>query len=226
MLRAGGAWAAIAACVLALGVGATTARAEFVATAEDPAGDSTDPNPGRDIAAVSLVYDRGTGTLTGSVRLGGSPVDAPSFITLLAGARTATGCDAAPVAGLTAYTDEFSADWLLLDSPTGPPVARGEADKRGFDAVVQQFEATDAALRGHRWDCVVATLNEPGNAANVYDTTAPIDLAGQPRLAVRVQAPEKFRPGRQATVKITVSNPGDARPGACVCASVTRATCA
>ncbi|HWV87780.1 MAG TPA: hypothetical protein VNZ62_20185 [Capillimicrobium sp.] len=138
------------------------------------------------------------------------------------------------MAAFSSFTDTFEADWLLLDSPTAPPVARGEADKRGFGTVVPQFEVTDAALRGHPMGLRVATLSEPGDAANVYDTTDPIDLAAQPGLAVRVRAPKTFRPGRPATVKIAVSNLGDAatervrvrvRLGACTCAWAARATC-
>jgi hypothetical protein len=64
-------------------------------------------------------------------------------------------------------------------------------------------------LGGHPWNCVVATITEPGNPANVYDTTGPIELVGQPGLSVRVRVPEQFRRNRPESLKITVSNPGD-----------------
>ena len=194
--------------VMAFG-GAATARAEFIATATDPSGDAADPSPGRDITSVGLAYDRKAGSLSGFVRLAGSPEEFPSLITLFASVRTATGCDGYPAGGFGSYSGEFGASWLQLDSATGPPAARGEADKRGFDSEVQTFEASDAALGGRPWDCVVATISEPGNAAVVYDTTGPVELVGQPGLSVRVRAPDRFKRNRKEALKITVSNPGD-----------------
>ena len=114
-----------------------------------------------------------------------------------------------PTAGFGSYSYEFGASWLRLDSPTAPPSARGDADKRGFDTAVQTFEASDTALSGRQWDCVVATITEPGNAARVYDSTGPIPLVGQPGLSVRVRGPEQYRRNRAQALKITVSNPGD-----------------
>ena len=188
---------------------AADVRAEFIATATDPAADAADPHPGRDITAIAMVYDRKKGSLSGFVRFRGSPEDAPSFITLFAGMRSATGCDGYPAGGFGSYTDEFGASWTRLDSPGSSPTARGEADTRGFDSEVQTFEVTDAALADRPWDCAIATITEPSNAANVYDTTGPIALVGQPGLAVNVRAPDEFRPNRRASLKITLSNPGD-----------------
>ena len=190
--------------------GATaSARADFIATAADPSGDAADPSPGRDITSVGMAYNRKEGTLSGYVRFRGSPDGVPSLITLFAGMRTAAGCDGYPAGGFGSYSDEFGSSWLRIDSPTGPVAARGEADKRGFDSEVQTFEASDAALAGRPWDCVVATITEPGNAANVYDSTGPIALVGQPGLSVRVRAPKQFRRNRSYALQIRLSNPGD-----------------
>jgi hypothetical protein len=199
----------VAVCVVTVFGATASARADFIATAADPSGDAADPSPGRDITSVGLAYDRKEGSLSGVVRFRGSPEDVPSLITLFAGVRTATGCDGYPAGGFGSYSDEFGASWLRLDSATGPAAARGDADKRGFDSEVQTFEATDAELGGRPWDCVVATITEPGNAANVYDTTGPIELVGQPGLSVRVRVPKQFKRNRSESLKITVSNPGD-----------------
>ena len=209
MLRTGQGLVAFAVCVLMIFGGAASARAEFIATATDPSGDAGDPSPGRDITSVGLTYNRKEGSLSGFVRFGGSPEAAPSLITLFASVRTATGCDGFPAAGFGSYSYEFGASWLRLDSPTAPPSARGDADKRGFDTAVQTFEASDTALSGRQWDCVVATITELGNAARVYDSTGPIALVGQPGLSVRVRGPEQYRRNRAQVLKITVSNPGD-----------------
>jgi hypothetical protein len=200
---------AFAVCVLTIFGGAAFARAEFVATATDPSGDAADANPGRDITSVGMTYNRNEGSLSGFVRFRGSTDGVPSFITLFASVRTATGCNGYPAGGFGTYSDEFGASWLRLDSPTGPAGASGDADKRGFDSEVQTFEASDTALSGRRWDCIVATISEPRNAANVYDSTGPIALVGQPGLSVRVRRPEQFRRNRSQALKITVSNPGD-----------------
>jgi len=196
-------------CVVTIFGGTASARADFIATATDPSGDAADPSPGRDIMSVGLAYNRKEGSLSGYVRLRGSPDGIPSFITLFAAVRTAAGCDGYPAGGFGSYSDEFGASWVRLDSSTGPPAARGDADKRGFDSEVQTFEASDAALGGRPWDCVVATITEPRNAAYVYDTTGPIELVGQPGLSVRVRAPKQFRRNRSQSLKITLSNPGD-----------------
>jgi len=199
----------VAVCAVTIFGATASARADFIATATDPSGDAADASPGRDITSVGLAYDRREGSLSGFVRFRGSPDGVPSFITLFAGVRTAAGCDGLPAGGFGSYSDEFGASWVRLDAATGPPAASGDADKRGFDSEVQTFEASDAALGERPWDCVVATITEPRNAANVYDTTGPIELVGQPELSVRVRAPKRFRRNRSQSLRITLSNPGD-----------------
>jgi hypothetical protein len=198
---------AAAIAVLAL---APAAQANFIATIEDPAGDVADPSPGRDIAALTLDYDPRTGSMAGSIRMHAAPGDeARSLITLAAAKRTATGCDGYPAGVFGSYSYEFGASWLRLDAAGAPPVERGEADKRGFDDAVQTFEAEAPALAGQPFECVVAILSEPGNAANVYDTAGPVDLVGQPALSVRVSVPKRFKPRRAKRMKVRVTNTGD-----------------
>lgn len=197
--------AAIAGLVLA----APAAPANFTATAEDPAGDASDASPGRDITAFGMDYDRRTGALKGIIRLRGAPgEEGRSLITLAVGMRTATGCDGYPAGILGSDSDEFGASWLRVDAP-GPATESGDADKRGFDDAVQTFSAETAALAGQPYQCAVALLSEPGNAANVYDTAGPVDLVGQPALSVRVKVPKRFTPGRANRMTVRVSNPGD-----------------
>lgn len=208
MLRSGWACSLFAVCALtALGAPAS-ARADFVASASDPSGDASDPSPGRDITSIGLAYDRKEGSLSGFVRLRGSPEETPSLMTLFAGVRTANGCVGVPAGGFGAGTEEYDARWLKLNA-TGQTVARGDADKTGFDSPLQRFEVSEPALRGGAWDCAVATLSEPGNAAIVYDTTGAIPLVGQPEISVRVRTRDQFRRNRSHTLKFRVSNPGD-----------------
>jgi hypothetical protein len=90
--------------------------------------------------------------------------------------------------------------------------ARGDADKDGGDRSVQTIEATARALRGMRPDCALVLLSEPSNAANLYDAIGPVRLVPQPGLSVRAGGvPEDVRAGRSYTLKVTVTNPGDAR---------------
>jgi hypothetical protein len=205
--------AAAAATTVAL-AGASAAQANFVASALDPAGDSADPNPGRDITAIGLSYDPDGGELLGGIRLGGDPVDeADALITLFAGSQTATGCDGVPAAGFGSYVSEFGASWLRFDDPAhnGP---RGEADKTGFGSQVQEFETTDPQLAGQRLDCVIATLSEPGNAANVFDVAGPLPLVGRPALSLRIGGVRRdFRPGRPRKVTLTLANDGHGPTG-------------
>lgn len=185
---------------------AAPATANFVATATDPAGDAADP--GRDITAAGMAYDRRTGRLSAALRLRGTP-STRSFITLVAGVRTATGCNGYPAAGFGSYSDELDASWLRLDgeSRAGP---RGEADKVGGGTTVQTFETEQRGLVGGRWSCVSATVTEPGNARTVYDSLGPFTLVGQPGLSLTVRGvPKRFERNRSRRLKIRVSNTGD-----------------
>ncbi len=201
--------AALAAFATAVGA-APIAQANFVATADDPAGDATDPSPGRDITAVGFSYDHRSGELIGAVRLRGEPGEQPALVSLFAGTRTASGCDGFPATGFGSDTSSFEARWLRLNDASGSG-PRGDADKTGYRAAIQKFEATDRQLAGQRPDCVVAILSELGNASNAYDSVGPIALVGQPELALRVSGvPKVFAPGRPRRIKVTLTNGGDA----------------
>lgn len=208
--RLGSLLVAVAATGVALAF-ATAAQANYVAVANDPAGDATGAQPAHDLTAIGLSYDRDSGELVGGIRLAGEPSgDARAFVSLFAGKRTATGCNGIPAAGFGSYTDEFGASWLRIDSTTGDGPS-GEAEKRGFLAQVQEFEIADARLQGHALDCAIATVSEPGNSANIYDTAGPVPLVGQPALSLRV--PNRsltLRAGRPRKIKLTLANDGDA----------------
>lgn len=202
----------LVACAL-LSFAASGAEAAYVGAAKDPAGDSADPDPGRDITAVGLGYDRRSGALIGALRLRGAPSsESSAFITLVAGVRTASGCNGYPAIGFGSYSDEHGASWLKL----APTVAtdRGEADKSGYLDAVQKFEITAGALAGNRPDCVVATLTEPGNPDNVYDSAGPVPLRPLAGLEAQLgNVPEVMRPGRERRLKLVLRNPGDAPTG-------------
>jgi hypothetical protein len=203
----------VAATAIALAAPAA-AEANYLATAPDPAGDAADPSPGRDITAIGLSYDRRSGELDGAIRLAGEPAEgASALVTLFAGTRTASGCNGVPAAGFGSFSDEFGASWLRIDDAAGNG-PRGEADKAGYRSTIQEFEVTDLRLAGQRFNCVIATLSEPGNPSNIYDAAGPIDLVGQPALSLRISGTRRaFRADRPRKVKLTLSNPGDAPTG-------------
>jgi NPCBM-associated, NEW3 domain of alpha-galactosidase len=205
--------AAIAPTALALAA-VSVAQANFVAVATDPAGDAGDPSPARDITGAGLSYDPRSGELVGAIQLRGEPSgETNAFVSLLAGTRTASGCDAQPTAGFGSYSDEFGASWLRLDDPAGNG-PRGEADKRGYLADVQRFEISDPQLADLSPDCAIALLTEPGNPANVYDALGPLDLVGQPALSLSIRGvPRTFGAGRPRRIKLVVTNEGDAPTG-------------
>lgn len=132
------------------------------------------------------------------------------MLTLYAGRKTATGCDGAPTLGFVSFTDEFGASWLRLDDAGGSG-PRGDADKSGGGDSVQRFNVTDPGLKQARPECVMASVNELGNAANVYDTIGPFTLDGLPDLALRVKGVprERLKLGQTRRIKITVTNTGD-----------------
>lgn len=190
------------------------ASAAFLTTGTDPAGDSTDADPGRDIVAVALSYDRREGALRGGVRFAGEPdFDLPANLTLLAGRRTATGCDGYPAIGFGTQTDMRRASWIRLDAPGAPPGAQGIADKT-YDEALEEYEAFEKALAGKRPNCVVAQLNEPGNPGVVYDIAGPYALRALPELDARLgKLPKAMTPGTTKTIRVTLRNPGDAPTG-------------
>lgn len=200
--------------LLALAAAAPAAQANFVGLGQDPAGDAADPHPGRDIVSVGTAYDRRTGHLRGGVRLRGEPgQEAPANLTLFAGNRTPTGCNAFPAIGFGTQTNLTGADWVRLDRAGGAPAARGSA-KKLYDVATEEYEATTKDLAGRRPDCVIAQLNEPGNPANVYDVAGPFALKGLPELEVRLgKAPAIFRSGKPRTIRATVRNVGDGPTG-------------
>jgi len=195
-------------------VAASAARADFAATATDPAGDATDASPGRDITAIAFAYDRRGGRLFGAIQLRGAPQQGEgALVSLFAGTRTASGCGGFPALGFGSVTDETGARWLRIDDASGNG-PRGPASKSGSLSNVQEFEVTDPQLAGRRLDCVVATLTELGNAAVVYDQAGPVPLAGLPALAARMSGTaHPFTAGRRYRVKLTLTNAGDAPTG-------------
>lgn len=200
-----------ASCALALAPAA--AQAGFVAFGRDPGGDSGAPEAGRDLLAAGVGYDRRAGELVTAIQLGGAPRDGGAFVTVLVARRTATGCDGAPATGFSSLTDETSARWLRFASPT-EVTASGDASKRGGTQPVQQFSIVDRRLANIPADCAVVVLSEPGNAQNVYDHVGPLELRAQPSLALTLGGlPEEVRSDRTYSLKVTVSNPGDAPTG-------------
>lgn len=207
-------FAALAALILLIGLGLTSsASANFVATGTDPAGDSTDPHPGRDIVRVGLTYDRRTGNMQGGVMLRGEPSsEAPANLTIFAGRRTATGCNGYPAIGFATQTDMRGADWVLLRSPTARPIT-GQATKT-YEGRAEDYEATDWQLRGMRPNCVIAQLNEPGNSAVVYDVSGPHAVRGLPELEIKMgNVPTSVRPNRPQRIRVVVRNVGDGPSG-------------
>lgn len=195
-------------------VSVCAARANFVATATDPSGDATDASAGRDLTGVGLSYDRRSGELVGAIRLRGEPShESNAFVSLFAGTSTPSGCNGVPAAGFGSYSDEFGASWVRIDDAAGNGPG-GEADKRGYLADVQEFEVGDRQLAGRRLDCVIATLTEPGNPVNVYDSVGPIALVAQPGLSLRMSGvAQTFGAGRPRRIKLALSNQGDAPTG-------------
>ncbi len=198
----------LAAFVVSL-TSTTGASANFVATGQDPAGDSADASPARDIVRVGLAYDRRTGNLKGGVRLAGSPSsDTAANLTVFAGRTTSGGCTGYPAIGFGTQTDLTGADWVLLHDSASPPV-RGDAEKV-YDEVAEEYEATEDALRGKRPNCVIARLNQPADPGNVFDIAGPVKLRGLPELEARFgNVPAIFYKGR--TRKIRTIRPGSKR---------------
>jgi hypothetical protein len=204
--------AALAVTTFAL-VAAPAAPANFAGVAEEPAGDSIDPDPARDITGAGMVYDRRTGDLRGVLRLGAAPdADAAAFIGLFAGVRNAAGACDVPALVFTSFSDDLAGNWNILTGPQPGP--GGTADKQDGGEPLQFFAADDARLAGHRPDCVYARLTDPADPAIVYDHFGPIPLAPRPALSARLRrVPRVMEEGRPRRIRLTLRNPGDAATG-------------
>ncbi|MGX6447997.1 COG1470 family protein [Patulibacter sp. S7RM1-6] len=192
---------------------APAAQAAFVGEATDPAGDAAAPEGARDIVAAGVGYDRTTGRIKAAVALREVPYSASrAALVAYAGRRTPSGCDRGPTVGLTASTIGFTGTWLRFDTP-GVVAARGEADKQGGSTRVQEVEAVSRRLAGLTPDCAVVSLVHPDGPQVLFDTLT-FSLRPLPSLGVRLSGlPRTVRSGRRHTLRIRLSNPGDAPTG-------------
>ena len=196
---------------LAFGLSAAPAQASFFAESLDPAGDSSEPaNPGRDLTAAGLGYDRLTGSLVGSVRLAGEPSGAPALVTLFAGSYNGPSCNGYPAVGFSAETVAGDAYWHRLDGVAGK---KGFARTAGASTTTQTFTVDNRTdLEGVRPNCAVVVLSAIGDSSVIYDAIGPLPVTPQPQLGVELRnVPQQFAAGRARQVKIRVTNPGDAR---------------
>ena len=204
----------VAAATILFCLGAVPASANFIATGQDPVGDSADAHPARHSVTVAPSYDRRPGHLRGGVRLAGEPSsETAANLTVFAGRRTATGCNGYPAIGFATQTDLTGAVWVKLAAPGAPAAAEGRATKL-YDGPAEEYEATAAALTGERPNCVIAQLNEPGNPAVVYDVAGPYPLRALPELDAQLRGlPATVRPAQTRVVRLVLRNPGDAPTG-------------
>lgn len=193
--------------------GIAPASASFTVLGTDPAGDSTEAHPGRDIVKVGLNYNRRTGHLRGGVMLRGTPgTESAANLTLFAGRRTGSGCNGFPAIGFGTQTDLSGADWVLLGA--GNAVRASGSAIKLHAAATEEYEATARPLAGKRPNCVIAALNDPGNPDLIYDVAGPYAFRALPELRVNLgRLPARMTPGRSRAIRVTVRNPGDARTG-------------
>ncbi|WP_425280451.1 NEW3 domain-containing protein [Patulibacter medicamentivorans] len=207
-------WSVAALAVVVTGTVVPAAQANFLAAGPDPAGDATDPSPGRDVVGAALAYDRRAGTVRGGVALRGAPTGTSgATIAIIAGVRTPAGCTAYPAIGLSSPTTGAGAEWSRFDA-AGPPAATGQAAKDGAGTAVQMIEVADAALAGRAVDCIEAGLADPADPRRLYDSTGPLTLKPRPQLAAKLgRPPAAMRLGQKRKIRLTLRNGGDASTG-------------
>lgn len=201
------------AAIVGVWSAAPPAQASFFAVAEAPAGNSADPaNPGRDLTAAGIGYNRTTGLLRAAVQFAGPPTADEAFVGIFVGTRGPGGCNVYPAVGITSFSFGGDARWARVDGPGG--VTAGNASAKGRGETTQTFEAQDRRLEGVTPNCAIATLTAPGDAKVVYDAIGPIDLVAQAELAAKFAGvPEPFVTGRSRQVSVIVRNVGDADSG-------------
>ncbi len=213
--RLGGRPLVLTGLVLALvGAGTPAAQASFVGEAADPAGDAAAPEPGRDLVAAGLGYDRGSGRMQVLARLRGTPdATAPTSLVGYVGRRTANGCTGLPSAGLVGLTTGRATTWLRFDADAQTPSARGSGDRQGSGTTAQGLSAVDRRLQGMRPDCGRVALVDPDDGTRVFDE-ATFALTARPSLGVELLSlPRYVSQNRTHTLRVRVRNPGDAPTG-------------
>lgn len=188
---------------------ATAAEAGFITETRDPAGDSTDPDPARDLTGAGIGFDRKSGYMVAVVALRGTPgLENRAFVSVYAGTRTSSGCTGLPAAGFGAFTDGSGATWFRQDSPSRS--RHGEADKSGYRSTIQKFEIRDRRLAGKKWDCLGAILTDPENPDVVFDRVPMVFFKGIPAMALRMPKVRRpIPPNRVRQLRIVIRNPGD-----------------
>jgi hypothetical protein len=211
--RRGGRPLVLVGLLLALGT-APAAEASFVGEATDPAGDATASEPGRDLVAAGLGYDRATGRMQALARLRDAPdAAAPTSLVGYVGRRTGAGCEGLPTAGLVGLTTGRATTWLRFDTDPRTPSARGSGDRQGSGTALQGLSAIDRRLQGMRPDCGRVALVDPDDGGRVFDE-ATFALVPQPGLGVELLSlPRYVGQGRAHTLRLRVRNPGDAPTG-------------
>lgn len=197
----------VAVCSTVVALTATpVAHASFVGSGTDPAGDA--PAAGLDIAEATFGYDRRSGQMAAAVRLRAVPTD-DATVVAYAGTRTPTGCDRAPAFGFAGTVTSRRAQWIRLDGANAV-VASGYAANEGYASSTMKFSVDDAKLRGLRPDCVQVGVTSADGS--VHHDTLVLDLKPFAGLAVDLSGlPKTVDVNRRRTLKVTVSNPGDAR---------------
>jgi hypothetical protein len=200
----------LAAAVLAP---AATAQATFVVSAEDPAGDSADSNPARDLVRIAFEYNRRTGAIKGGSLLAGQPVrETGADLSIFAGTTEDGVCGGFPAIGFSTATHLTGVNWVKLSGP-GTAEDSGTANKV-YEGAAEDYEAFPRELAGQRPDCVSAQLSEPGNPSVVYDTAGPFRLTALPELeATFGDVPFLNAGGKGKSFRIVLRNVGDAGSG-------------
>lgn len=159
----------------ALGAAAPPAAAEVRSgSAPDPAGDSADPAPARDILGAQAGYDSDAGTFALRLTLA-APADAStrSFVFGFVGSEVSGGCGFAeggtPTTRLGGGT--VSGDGFVWNENAGTPTAPQPANA-AYDGATVSASVTSPSLAGRPYTCVRVSLQEPGGSGTVYDSVA------------------------------------------------------
>lgn len=161
---------ALATAVVALGAAAPSALAAagiYRGAGADAAGDAP---ANVDVLGADVAYNRTTGTLRATIRMGAKP---PGDVDVLLGARQASGACGMPFVTLNTNAAAGTGEW------------RGSAGRAKAKARVTYANGvvtgtvTDAELKGRTPSCALATVYGAGAAHAVRDTLPAFAVAEQ-----------------------------------------------
>ncbi|MDN5854042.1 MAG: hypothetical protein L0K86_14580 [Actinomycetia bacterium] len=172
---------------------------------------SDGPIPARDLLRLAIRHNPSTGRIVAQFRLGAPPKRATrAFAMMYIGTIKNGACRARAAVG--GRTHRGKSAWIRIAADGSVKKSGGGSANRSGRRVTLRAKARP--LRGRKWNCAYAYLNNVSNDS-AYDNTGYVRLRKPPRAKLRLSTPDtrtqtSAAVGRWKRVKVRVENDGQA----------------